>query len=203
VMAAPIISILSDSFEESVGSHAPQVILFGVILAIIPDSLPPIPDLPLVLPSGSSSHDNLAPSSEYLLAPPCRALTAWKSVRPLSSHRLALRYTSHHLDHFTSGSSSHSSSDHSSSGHSISVRHLDIGGLHHCLPLTHRLHQSHPYVYLLRGHWIHLHFLMDHLVRGVDQKELNMRQRKWLELLSDYDCEIRYHPGKANVVADA
>ncbi|GJU27595.1 hypothetical protein Tco_1166216 [Tanacetum coccineum] len=30
-----------------------------------------------------------------------------------------------------------------------------------------------------------------------------MRQRQWLELLADYDCEIRYHPGKANVVADA
>ncbi|GJR52626.1 putative reverse transcriptase domain-containing protein [Tanacetum coccineum] len=37
----------------------------------------------------------------------------------------------------------------------------------------------------------------------LDQKELNMRQRRWLEVLSDYDCEIRYHPGKANVVADA
>ncbi|GJV59453.1 putative reverse transcriptase domain-containing protein [Tanacetum coccineum] len=36
----------------------------------------------------------------------------------------------------------------------------------------------------------------------LDQKELNMRQRHWLELLSDYDCDIRYHPGKANVVAD-
>nr|GEX35718.1 putative reverse transcriptase domain-containing protein [Tanacetum cinerariifolium] len=33
-------------------------------------------------------------------------------------------------------------------------------------------------------------------------KELNMRRRCWLELLSDYDCEIQYHPGKANVVAD-
>ncbi|GKF58110.1 hypothetical protein Tco_0171647, partial [Tanacetum coccineum] len=30
-----------------------------------------------------------------------------------------------------------------------------------------------------------------------------MRQRRWLELLSDYDCEILYHPGKANVVVDA
>ncbi|GKF60659.1 hypothetical protein Tco_0177445, partial [Tanacetum coccineum] len=30
-----------------------------------------------------------------------------------------------------------------------------------------------------------------------------MRQRRWLEMLSDYDCELRYHPGKANVVADA
>ncbi|KAD2393085.1 hypothetical protein E3N88_40062 [Mikania micrantha] len=35
------------------------------------------------------------------------------------------------------------------------------------------------------------------------QKDLNMRQRRWLELLKDYDCEILYHPGKANVVADA
>ncbi|GJZ34945.1 hypothetical protein Tco_0580762, partial [Tanacetum coccineum] len=33
--------------------------------------------------------------------------------------------------------------------------------------------------------------------------ELNMRQRRWIELFSDYECEIRYHPGKANVVADA
>ncbi|GKB10614.1 putative reverse transcriptase domain-containing protein [Tanacetum coccineum] len=37
----------------------------------------------------------------------------------------------------------------------------------------------------------------------LNKKELNMRQRRWLELLADYDCEIRYHPGKANVVADA
>ncbi|KAI3808712.1 hypothetical protein L1987_24670 [Smallanthus sonchifolius] len=35
-----------------------------------------------------------------------------------------------------------------------------------------------------------------------EQKELNMRQRRWLELLKDYDCEILYHPGKANIVAD-
>ncbi|GKD17246.1 putative reverse transcriptase domain-containing protein, partial [Tanacetum coccineum] len=37
----------------------------------------------------------------------------------------------------------------------------------------------------------------------LDQKEWNMRQRCWLELLSNYDCEIRYHLGKANVVADS
>nr|GEY80191.1 putative reverse transcriptase domain-containing protein [Tanacetum cinerariifolium] len=37
----------------------------------------------------------------------------------------------------------------------------------------------------------------------LDQKELNMRQYRWLELLSDYDYEIRYHQGKANVVANA
>ncbi|GKD08508.1 putative reverse transcriptase domain-containing protein [Tanacetum coccineum] len=35
------------------------------------------------------------------------------------------------------------------------------------------------------------------------QKELNMRQHRWIELFSDSDCEVRYHPGKVNVVADA
>ncbi|GJY08923.1 putative reverse transcriptase domain-containing protein [Tanacetum coccineum] len=41
------------------------------------------------------------------------------------------------------------------------------------------------------------------LQHTLDQKELNMRKQRWLELLSDYDCEIRYHPGKVNVEADA
>ncbi|GJU63383.1 reverse transcriptase domain-containing protein [Tanacetum coccineum] len=186
-MAAPIISISSDSSEESVSSHAPRVILFGAIRAIIldipkvpivpadlivapevgtvlvvsptgvldlvdyssssdsdpsEDYLPPAPDLPLVSPflcsddSEADGESEPAKQTPILIRPkedipigrlyrthpggPCRALTARKSVRPLSSHRLALRYTSHHLDHFTSGSSSRSSSDHSSSGHSIS-----------------------------------------------------------------------------------
>ncbi|GJU41456.1 putative reverse transcriptase domain-containing protein [Tanacetum coccineum] len=44
------------------------------------------------------------------------------------------------------------------------------------------------------------HKILQHIL---DQKELNMRQRRWLELLSDYDSKIRYHPGKANMVADA
>ena len=35
------------------------------------------------------------------------------------------------------------------------------------------------------------------------QKELNLRQRRWLELIKAYDCTIEYHPGKANVIADA
>ena len=34
------------------------------------------------------------------------------------------------------------------------------------------------------------------------QRELNLRQRTWMELIKDYDCVIDYHPGKANVVAD-
>lgn len=36
-----------------------------------------------------------------------------------------------------------------------------------------------------------------------DHKDLNMRQRRWMEFLKDYDFELQYHPGKANVVADA
>ena len=44
------------------------------------------------------------------------------------------------------------------------------------------------------------HKSLKHLM---NQKELNMRQRRWIELLKDYDCSIEYHPGKANVVADA
>ncbi|GJS65904.1 putative reverse transcriptase domain-containing protein [Tanacetum coccineum] len=44
------------------------------------------------------------------------------------------------------------------------------------------------------------HKILQHIL---DQKELNIRQRRWLEFLSDYDCKIRYHLGKANVVGDA
>nr|GEX45380.1 hypothetical protein [Tanacetum cinerariifolium] len=48
-------------------------------------------------------------------------------------------------------------------------------------------------------------FYMDHksLQHVFSQKELNIRQLRWIELFSDYDCEIRYHPGKVNVMADA
>ena len=35
------------------------------------------------------------------------------------------------------------------------------------------------------------------------QRELNLRQRRWMELIKNYDCVINYHPGKVNVVADA
>ena len=44
------------------------------------------------------------------------------------------------------------------------------------------------------------HRSLEHIFK---QKELNMRQHRWVELLNDYECAIKYHPGKANVVADA
>nr|GFA41346.1 putative reverse transcriptase domain-containing protein [Tanacetum cinerariifolium] len=49
-------------------------------------------------------------------------------------------------------------------------------------------------------HRVHRHKSLQHIL---NQKELNMRKRHWLNLLSDYGFDIRYHPGKANVVADA
>ncbi|GKA92487.1 putative reverse transcriptase domain-containing protein, partial [Tanacetum coccineum] len=56
------------------------------------------------------------------------------------------------------------------------------------------------YLYRTRCTVFTNHKCLQHIL---DQKELNMRQRRSLELLSDYDCDIHYHPGKANVVADA
>ncbi|GJZ57067.1 hypothetical protein Tco_0612561 [Tanacetum coccineum] len=82
-----------------------------------------IPTAP-ILPAPSAVVAPYTDIISHVDAPPMirrQALTARKSVRPLPSHRLALRHTSHHLDRFISGSlSGHSSLDHSSSGHSIS-----------------------------------------------------------------------------------
>ncbi|GJY69628.1 hypothetical protein Tco_0472610 [Tanacetum coccineum] len=101
VMAAPFISISSDVSVESVGSYFPR---FRVDTEVPERHVSPttsIPEIPIapILPAPSAI---VAPSSEFPLAP-------------------FIKYTSHHLDHFTSGSSSsHSSSDHLLSGHSIS-----------------------------------------------------------------------------------
>nr|GEZ15005.1 putative reverse transcriptase domain-containing protein [Tanacetum cinerariifolium] len=71
---------------------------------------------------------------------------------------------------------------------------LELGAV--VFPLKIRRH----YLYRTKCRVFTDHKSLQHIL---NQKELNMRQRRWLELLSDYDCEIRYHPGKANVVADA
>ncbi|WVZ89461.1 hypothetical protein U9M48_035864 [Paspalum notatum var. saurae] len=56
-------------------------------------------------------------------------------------------------------------------------------------------------VYALKK-WRH-YFLGNTCHIYTDHKKLNMRQHRWLELIKDYDLEVHYHPGKANVVADA
>ncbi|GJV59218.1 hypothetical protein Tco_1465318 [Tanacetum coccineum] len=88
-------------------------------------STPEIPTAP-ILPAPSAI---VARSSEFPLAPVVAPIGIRRRrailIRPGEDIPIALKYTSHHLDHFTSGSSSsHSSSDHSSSGHSISSHSL-------------------------------------------------------------------------------
>ncbi|GJR43297.1 hypothetical protein Tco_1311400 [Tanacetum coccineum] len=120
-MAALVISISSDLSDESVGSSILQVILIGSIFVEVP-VVPEVGTAAVSSPVGVLELDahslSKADPAESSL-PPRVSLTVRKLVRPLTSHRLALRYTSYHLDRFTSGSSSdHSSSDHSSADHS-------------------------------------------------------------------------------------
>jgi hypothetical protein len=56
--------------------------------------------------------------------------------------------------------------------------------------------------YLLRN-VVHIYTNHKSLKYIFTQSDLNMRQRKWLELIKDYELEVHYHPGKANIVADA
>jgi hypothetical protein len=71
---------------------------------------------------------------------------------------------------------------------------LELAAVVHALKICHH--------YLL-GNTCHLYMCHKHLKYIFTQSELNMRQRRWLELIKDYDMEIHYHPGKTNVVADA
>ncbi|GJW37045.1 putative reverse transcriptase domain-containing protein [Tanacetum coccineum] len=56
------------------------------------------------------------------------------------------------------------------------------------------------YLYVMKCVMFTDHKSLHHIL---DQKELNVRQRRWFELLSDYDCELRYYPRKANVILNA
>jgi hypothetical protein len=56
--------------------------------------------------------------------------------------------------------------------------------------------------YLL-GNLVHIYIDHKSLKYLFTQPDLNMRQRRWVELIKDYELEVNYHPGKANVVADA
>jgi hypothetical protein len=56
--------------------------------------------------------------------------------------------------------------------------------------------------YLL-GNVVHIYTCHKSLNYIFTQPDLNMRQRRWLEFIKDYELEVHYHPGKANVAADA
>ena len=73
----------------------------------------------------------------------------------------------------------------------------------HDLELAAVVHALKIWRHYLLGNVCHIY--MDHksLKYIFTQTELNMRQRRWLELIKDYNLEVHYHPGKANIVADA
>jgi hypothetical protein len=73
----------------------------------------------------------------------------------------------------------------------------------HDLELDAVVHALKIWRHYLLGNTCHLYTDHKSLKYIFTQSELNMRQRRWLELIKDYDLEIHYHPGKANVVANA
>jgi hypothetical protein len=73
----------------------------------------------------------------------------------------------------------------------------------HDLELTAVVHTLKIWCHYLLGNICHIYTDHKSLKYIFTQSELNMRQRRWLELIKDYELEIHYHPGKANVVVDA
>jgi hypothetical protein len=73
----------------------------------------------------------------------------------------------------------------------------------HDLELVAVVHALHTWRHYLLGNVAHIFTDHKSLKYFFTQANLNMQQRRWLELIKDYDLDIHYHPGKANVVADA
>ena len=73
----------------------------------------------------------------------------------------------------------------------------------HDLELAAVVHALKIWRHYLLGNPVHIYSDHKSLKYIFTQSELNLRQRRWLELIKYYDLEIHYHPGKANVVADA
>ncbi|WVZ89897.1 hypothetical protein U9M48_036246 [Paspalum notatum var. saurae] len=73
----------------------------------------------------------------------------------------------------------------------------------HDLELAAVVHALKIWIHYQLGNTCHIYTNHKSIKYILTQPELNMRQRRWLELIKDYDMEIHYHPGKANVVADA
>ena len=73
----------------------------------------------------------------------------------------------------------------------------------HDLELAAVVHALKIWKHYLSGNKVHIYTDHKSLKYIFTQFELNMRQQRWLELIKDYNLEVHYHPGKANVVADA
>ncbi|WVZ80681.1 hypothetical protein U9M48_028138 [Paspalum notatum var. saurae] len=86
---------------------------------------------------------------------------------------------------------------------SCQLRKHEVNYLTHDLELLAVVHALKKWRHYLLGNTYHIYTDHKSLKYIFTQPELNMRQRRWLELIKDYDLDIHYHPGKANVVADA
>jgi hypothetical protein len=75
--------------------------------------------------------------------------------------------------------------------------------LTHDLELAAVVHALKIWRHYLLGNLCHIYTDHKSLKYIFTQADLNMRQRRWLELIKDYELEVHYHPGKANVVTDA
>jgi hypothetical protein len=73
----------------------------------------------------------------------------------------------------------------------------------HDLELLAVVHALKVWRHYLLGNLVHIYTDHKSLKYLFAQPDLNMRQRRWLELIKDYELEVHYHPGKANVVVDA
>jgi hypothetical protein len=73
----------------------------------------------------------------------------------------------------------------------------------HDLELLAVVHALKVWKHYLLGNLVHIYTDHKSLKHLFTQPDLNMRQRRWLELIKDYELEVHYHPGKANVVAEA
>jgi hypothetical protein len=73
----------------------------------------------------------------------------------------------------------------------------------HDLELLVVIHTLKVWMHYLLGNLVHIYTDHKSLKYLFTQPDLNMRQRRWLELIKDYELEVHYHPDKANVVADA
>ncbi|WVZ80576.1 hypothetical protein U9M48_028042 [Paspalum notatum var. saurae] len=83
------------------------------------------------------------------------------------------------------------------------LRKHEVNYLTHDLELAAVVHTLKIWRHYLLGNTCHIYTDHKSLKYILTQPKLNMRQRRWLELIKDYDLEIHYHPGKANVVVDA
>ncbi|WVZ93490.1 hypothetical protein U9M48_039465 [Paspalum notatum var. saurae] len=86
---------------------------------------------------------------------------------------------------------------------SSQLRKHEVNYLTHDLELLAVVYALNKWRHYLLGNTCHIYTDHKSLKHIFTRPELNMRQRRWLELIKDYDLEVHYHPGKANVVVDA